>query len=166
GSDAAFPALVAQPRPDRTAMADPARARGDRRDRGYRSRARGISAWSEPVANSARSRSAAPDRKEGGGSRFAPRRGLDLGQGPEADRGGRADVGGDLRRHDPALRRAQAGRTAGHAARARAQPGGVAGARPGRQRQRGGSGVNANLHDAGEQDAWLAISIYSGPQSP
>ena len=43
-------------------------------------------------------------------------RGVDLGEGIEADRGRRADVGGDLRRHHPPLRRPQARGTAGNAA--------------------------------------------------
>ena len=62
------------------------------------------------------------------------------GKGPEADRGGRAVVGSDLCRDHQALWRAQARRTAGHAARAGAQPVGTAG----RQRRRR---VSANLHD-------------------
>ena len=46
----------------------------------------------------ARASDRAPDRR----SRSAPRRGVDLGQGTEADRGGRADVGSDLcRDHQP-----------------------------------------------------------------
>src|SRR6185312_15226131 len=60
--DAAIPAIAAQSRADRTAMADPARA-----DRGGHHRSHGIGAcrvpaWAEPVANPARSRSARSDR--------------------------------------------------------------------------------------------------------
>src|ERR1700738_1893651 len=119
GGDAAFPRLAAQLRPDRTAMADFARARFGRYSRGHGARPRRFSARSKPLPNPARPGSASPDRAPGCESRPAPRRAVDFGQGNKTDRGGRAVVGSDLRRNHPALRRAQACRGAGDAACAR-----------------------------------------------
>src|ERR1700730_19098225 len=82
--DAAFPSLAAQPRPDRTAMANPARARLARRRRGHGTRARCFPAGPEPFTDSARPGSASSDRTTDGESRSAPRRGVDLRQGFEA----------------------------------------------------------------------------------
>ena len=82
--------------------------------------------------------------------RSAPQRGVDLGQGPEADGGGRAVVGSDLCRHHQALRRPQTRGIAGHAWRAGAQPfrhGSGGGKR------RGGGPVSANLHACYRHDA-------------
>ena len=90
--DAAVPSVLAQPRPDRAAMAHPARADGGRYHRGDGTGARRLSAGAEPVAHPARSRSARPDRAPDRQSRSAPRRGVDLRQGVETDRGGRADT--------------------------------------------------------------------------
>ena len=72
-------------------------------------------------------------------------RGVDFSEGPEADRGGGAHVGGDLCRDHQPLRRAQACRIAGHAGRAGTQPRRTWKCR---RRKRRGGGVNANLHDA------------------
>src|ERR1700676_344826 len=116
GGDAAFPRLAARSRPDRTAMADFARRRLGRDHRGHRTRPRCLSAGPQPFPDPARPRSASPDRAADRKGRPAPRRDVDLAQGSETDRGGGAVLGGDLRRHYPALWRAETRRAAGHVA--------------------------------------------------
>src|ERR1700692_4757556 len=123
--DAAFPRLAARSRPDRTAMANFARAGRNRCDRGDGTRPRRLSAGPEPFPDPARPRGPPPDRAEGGESRSAARPGVDLGQGCETDGDRGAVVGSHLRRHHPALRRAQTKGIAGYAACAGAQPVGV-----------------------------------------
>ena len=69
--------------------------------RGHGTGPRRVSARAQPVANPARPGSASSDRAPRGASRSAPRRGVDLRQGLEADRGGGAVIGSDLRGDHP-----------------------------------------------------------------
>src|SRR5476649_2313239 len=60
--DAAFPTLATRPWADRAAMANPARARFDRRHRGHRTCAGCFFAGTKSFPNPARPRSASSDR--------------------------------------------------------------------------------------------------------
>ena len=93
------------------------------------------------------------DRAPAGKADLRRARGVDLGQGPEADRGGRAVVGSDLCRHHQTLRRPETRRIAGHAWRAGTQPFRHGSGRRKAARDRP---VSANLHEA-------IGTMHSGP---